>query len=148
MQSGCLPWSRPRHCSLSACRDHQTRSRRVVIEGGAQQRLIWGSVQWEQHFGISRLFPSQKKADDVSSCQTGKFWEKWRNPGGKSALCCSCQGKAAQGMRVTSQGMLCASGNPLLKDFQLIEKVKHTYSCWKRGCTTFIGHFSYKGNCS
>lgn len=32
-------------------------------------------------------------------------------------------------MRVTSEGMLCALGNPLLKDFQLIEKVKHPYSC-------------------
>lgn len=73
--------------------------------------------------------PPTTKGDNVSSWQTGKFREKWRNPGGKSALFYPYQGKAAQGMRVTSEGMLCALGNPLLKDFQLIEKVKHPHSC-------------------
>lgn len=45
---------------LVSSRDHQIRSRRVVREGGAQHRLVWGSVQWEQHFGKSRLFPPKK----------------------------------------------------------------------------------------
>lgn len=136
---------------IEACKHagtHQTQSRRIVREEGSTAQTALGLCAVKTALWNIQIIPLPKKADDVSSCQTGKFWEKWRNPGGKSVLCCSCQGKAAQGMRVTSQGMLCASGNPLLKDFQLIEKVKHPYSCWKRGCTTFTGHFSYKGNCS
>lgn len=39
----------------------------------------------------------------------------------------------AQGRRVTSQGTLCASGNPLLKDMHISEKVKHPYLCCKGG---------------
>lgn len=71
-EAACLPLSGPRHCGSAAHGDHQRRARR---EGAAQRRLLWGSVQSEGNFGIVIFIPP-KKGNDVSSWQTGKFWEK------------------------------------------------------------------------